>query len=248
MINSIRLHSLRVSEFIQLQRDTLAIVLNGDPDALMVRAQYAALLSKTDEIEDLFKLSQGSVITGEIQALDERRDRAINGVTLQIQALAYSADATVSNHAKVLEAHLNLFGSGIAKDNYLSETTVLRNIINDWKTKPELLAAMSALQLTPWQTEMEQANIAFSEAYSKRKDELAAAPLEKLKTLRLEGNEAYYKLRNRLNSYMDINDGAEPWASTISKLNQNMSNYTTLLNRRGSSAGGSEQVEETPLV
>lgn len=51
MINSIRLHSLRVSEFIQLQRDTLAIVLNGDPDALMVRAQYAALLSKTDEIE-----------------------------------------------------------------------------------------------------------------------------------------------------------------------------------------------------
>lgn len=246
MINSIKLQSLRISEFIQLQRDTLAIVLTGDPDALMVRPLYAALLSKTDEIEGLFKLSQGSIITKEIQTLDDRRDRAINGVTLQIQALAYSADATVSNHAKVLETHLNLFGSGIAKDNYLSETTVLRNIINDWKTKPELLTAMTALQLTSWQTEMEQANNAFSEAYSKRNDELAAAPLEKLKTLRLEGNDAYYKLRNRLNSHMDINDGAEPWASTISKLNQNMSNYTTLLNRRGSTVGGSEPVEAPP--
>lgn len=46
---------------------------------------------------------------------------------------------------------------------------------------------------------------------------------------------------------MDINEGAEPWANTISKLNQNLSNYTVLLNRRGATDGDSEQVEETPV-
>lgn len=50
-------------------------------------------------------------------------------------------------HASALEAHLNLFGTGIARENYQSETTLLRNIINDWKTKPELAQAITALQL-----------------------------------------------------------------------------------------------------
>lgn len=246
MINSIKLQLLRGSEMIQLFTDILNIVMNNDPDALMVRAQYDALRSKTNEIELLFKASQGSIITNEIKALDERRDKAINGVTLQIQALTYSADPTVSGLAKVLEAHLNLFGSGIAKDNYVSETTILRNIINDWKTKLELKQAITTLKLTSWQTEIEQANNAFSEAFNRRNDELSMMPLDKLRDLRLQGNELYYNLRNRLNSYMDINEGAEPWGSTINKLNQIISYYVTLLKRRGTSTGEGEPEEEAP--
>ncbi|WP_343530993.1 DUF6261 family protein [Pedobacter sp.] len=245
MINNIALQPLRNSEYIQFLTDTLSIVLGNNPETLMVKTQYDALRNKTDEIEKLFKINQGSLVTKEIEVLDTRRDKAINGATLVIQGLTYSTDLAVSNHAKTLEAHLNLFGTGIARENYQSETTLLRNIINDWKTKPELQQAITALQLTTWQTEIEQANHEFSEAYSKRNDELAAAPTEKLKALRLEGNEAYYKLRNRLNSFLDINEGAEPWAGTVNKLNQNINNYLALLNRR--SAGGDHGQEELPL-
>ncbi len=246
MINSILLQPLRNSEYIQYFTDTLRIVLNCDPDALMVRAQYEALENKVQAIERLYKISQGSIVTKEIVALDERRGKAINGVTQLIIGHTYSMDPAISNHAITLMAHLNLFGPGISRQNLQSETTILRNIVNDWKTKPELTAAIAALQLSIWLTEIELSNNEFSIAYDKRNDELAAAPLEKLSALRLEGNELYYKLRNRLNSYMDINEGAEPWASAVNKLNQNINSYVLLLNRRGTSTGEGEPEEEAP--
>jgi len=242
MINYVKLQPLRNGEYIQFLTDTLHIVLNNDPEALMVKQQYDLLRRELDTIEKIFKTKQASAITQEIEALDVRRDKAINGANLQIHSLTYSTDPLLSDHAKTLKAHLRLFGPGIARKNYQSETTVLRNIVNDWKTKPELMEAITALQLTTWQTEIEQANDAFSEAYSRRNEELVAAPSEKLKTLRLEGNEAYYKLRDRLNALMEVNEGAEPWASTIDRLNQHISNYQALLKRRGAGSGEQEEL------
>jgi len=241
MINSIVLQPLRNGEYIQFLTDTLNTVLKNDPDDLNVRAQYDLLRTATDDIEKLFKISQASLVTKEIEAIDARRDQAINGITFLVQGYTYSTDANINKQAKILAAHLNLFGTGIAKDNYLSETTTLRNIINDWNTKAELQTAVSELNLTDWKKELEQANNEFSDAYAKRNEELATAPAEKLRALRNSANEVYYKLRNRLNSNLDISDGAEPWASTINLLNQTISNYNTLLNRRGVAEAEGEQ-------
>ncbi len=232
MINNIALQPLRNGEYIQFLTDTLNIVAKNNPEALNVNAQYIALRTATDEVEKLFKISQGSLVTEEIEALDARRDNAINGITLQVQAMAYSADAALNKYGKTLSAHLALFGTGIAKDNYPSETTTLRNIVNDWKNKPELQEAVAALNLGNWLAEMENANNAFNLAYAKRNEELAVAPTEKLKELRHAANNLYYKLRTRINSNFDINDGAEPWAATVNLINQHIAAYALLQTRR----------------
>ncbi|CAH0229325.1 hypothetical protein SRABI27_02433 [Pedobacter sp. Bi27] len=238
MINSIILQPLRNGEYIQFLTDTLNIVSKNNPEALKVSAQYDALRTATADIEKLFKISQGSLVTQELEVLDKRRDDAINGITLQVQSLSYSADAVLNKHGKTLSAHLALFGTGIAKDNYQSETTSLRNIANDWKNKPELQEAVTALSLGSWLTEMETANDAFNLAYIKRNEELALAPSDKLKELRNTANNLYYKLRTRINSNLDISDGAEPWSATVNLLNQNISTYTALQTRRGAGTGG----------
>lgn len=85
--------------------------------------------------------------------------------------------------------------------------------------------------------ELEIANNDFSTAYAKRNEELTTAPNEKLKELRNKANDLYYKLRTRINSNLDINDGAEPWASTVNLLNQNISTYTLLQTRRAAGKG-----------
>ena len=240
MINSIILQPLRNGEYIQFLTDTLDIVSKSNPEALNVNPQFLALRTATDDIEKLFKINQGSLVTEEIETLDRRRDQAINGLNLQVQAFTYSADAEINKQAKTLATHLALFGPSIANDNYPSETATLRNIANDWKSKPALQEAVSALNLGSWLTELETANNEFSAAYSKRNEELATAPAEKLRALRNTANELYYKLRTRLNSNLDINDGADPWAATINLLNQHISNYTLLLTRRKAS-GSSEE-------
>lgn len=233
MINSINLISLRNGEYIQFLTDVLNIVQTQNPATLSVKPQYDTLLATKASLENSFKTSQGSLVTEEITALDNRRDRAINGINSLVNGYTYSIDEAASAHAKTLLAHLGLFGANIARDNYQSETTTLRNIVNDWQTKPDLQAAVAGLGLAPWLQELEEANNAFGVAYAKRNQELATAPVDKLKTLRAEANEHYYKLRTRINSNLDINDGAEPWAGTVSLINQAIVGYNNLINRRG---------------
>lgn len=99
MINSIVLQSLRNGEYIQFLTDTLNIVSKSNPQALNVSAQYEALRTATENVEKLFKISQTSLVTAEIEALDKRRDDAINGISLQVQSLAYSSDPAINQHS-----------------------------------------------------------------------------------------------------------------------------------------------------
>ncbi len=233
MIKSIVLQPLRNGEFIQFLTDFLVIVDKNNPDNLQVRPAFEALKSLTDDMENLFKISQASIITRDIEGLDERRDRAVNGISTVATGFAYSFDPVVSRHARTLEAHFKLFGSGIAKDNYQSQTTSIRNILDDWETKQPLKEAITALNLDSWKAELQAANEDFYTAYTSRNEELASSNPDNLKGKRLASNAAYYKLRDRLNAHFEINDGAEPWARTISLANQSIDNYNALLARRG---------------
>ena len=244
MIQSIVLQPLRNGEFIQFLFDFLNIVQKNDPDALKVRAQFEALKTSADETEKLFKISQASLITAEIEAMDNRRDRAITGISMVATAYTYSPDPVLEKHAKTLEAHFSLFGTGITRDNYMSQTASIRNILSDWETKSELKDALTALRLKDWKAELQAANEQFYTAYTSRNEELASASPDSLKTKRLEANAAYYKLRDRLNGHFEISDGAEPWAKVSSLANQSISNYNDLLARRG--AG--EAAPETPAA
>jgi hypothetical protein len=147
MINTIDLKTLRNGEFLQFQTDLLAIIGLNNPTALHVQAQYAALTSKVQEVEALFRTDPGNPITDEIQALDARRDAAVNGLLFVARGYANHYDENIRAYATKLNNHLELFGVGIARDNYQSETASIRNIVNDWGNKPELSEALGNLKL-----------------------------------------------------------------------------------------------------
>src|ERR1019366_8332797 len=150
-----------------------------------VKKQYDALATLQSNLEVMFKTAKGSDITDELIALDLRRDNAINGITALVAGYGYSPDAAVKQNSKLLADHLALFGTGIAKDNYQSETATLRNILADWTGKPELKAAITALNLTSLQTELEAANTAFAAKYLDRAKEVGSASPDTIKAKRL---------------------------------------------------------------
>lgn len=229
IIDSIKLQLLRNGEHLQFNTDVANIVTINNPTALQVVQPLATFMAINTVIENLFKISQGNPITEELQALDLRRDNAINGILLIVGGNGYHKDAVTRNHAKTLGDHLALFGTGIARDNYQSETATLRNIGNDWTNKPELAAAVTALGLGVWQAEMTDANNSFATKYLARTQELATASFDTIKGKRQEITDAYYKLRDRINAYYTINDGAEPYAKTVKELNALIKQYNTLL-------------------
>lgn len=245
-INSIDLSKLRNGEYSQFLLDVLFFVDKNDPAVLLVQAQYNQLATLSQGIEKLFKVDQGNTLSDELVLLDERRDNAINGISAMIAGHTYSPDATVKANARLLADHLAIFGTGIARDSYQSETASLRNIVNDWNNAPELGAALTALNLVPWKTEIATANTLFGEKYLARAEDNGKASPDTIKAKRLEANNAYYKLRDRINSYYDINEGADPFGKTVNSLNGLIENYNTLLSRRVS--GEAEVVAATPVA
>jgi len=154
MINSIDITRLRNANYLQFQKDFLAIISRNDPSALNIQAKYYDLTAKTEELENLFKKALANPISQELLVLDGRRDDAINGIYYAALAYSYHYDPDVKQAADTLLANINLYGSGIARLNYQAETATITNLINDWENKPELEDAINVLQLKGWRDEL----------------------------------------------------------------------------------------------
>src|SRR6478736_6883157 len=131
MINAINLSRLRNAEFIQFSKDFTSLINGNDPEDLSVKPQYDAMVLKISELEHLFKNETSSPITAEMEALDLRRDQAINGIIALIHAHSYHFSETLSNAAIILQNNLKLYSAGIARENYQTETAIIDNIITD---------------------------------------------------------------------------------------------------------------------
>jgi Family of unknown function (DUF6261) len=243
MITGITLNNMRNAEFIQFIKNCLAITQSNDPAILNVQVQHDDLLHMLVLLEGLFVTEQGSAVTEEVSALDLRRDRAISGFSLLVNAYTYYFDPVIAKHAETLNRQIAQYGGGIARENYQAESAIIDNLLADLNSKPELGTAITALHLKDWKNELEAANTAFNDAYLVRTKQLGAATKDRLLAKRQETNEAYYKLRDFINSYYTINNGAAPYGKTTDELNALIDQYNTMMAARLNNGK-----EEPPVV
>ena len=245
MITSINLNDLRNGEYITFQKNCSQIIDLNDANALLVKGEKDLLDAETFKIEDLFLIMKKSELTPVIEALDARRDRAINGITITINGYTYYFEEDKSNAANVLANALKPYGSGIATLNLVLETAQIDSLISDFTSKPALIAAANVLGLTSWFTELGTANAAFNKKYLDRTQELGAANPDNIKALRLIANQKYYELRDMLDGYFITKKKIDPWKKTINEINALIDQYNQLLaNRKGNN--DSETPPETP--
>lgn len=241
MITGIKLPLLRNSEFIQFIKDFLGISLKNKPEALNVQTEYDNLVGELAQLEALYVKEQGNALTESIAGLDTRRDRAMLGIAGVVNGFTYHFDAETAKHADNLGRQIGQYGSGIAKENYQAETAIIDNLLTDLTNKPELDAAINALQLKAWVTELTTANTAFNEAYLQRTQQLGAVNPTTLLAKRVAVNTAYYELRDFIDSYFTINKGAEPYKKVTAELNALIEQYNTMMaGRLGNEKGGGD--------
>jgi Family of unknown function (DUF6261) len=241
MIYSIDLPKLRNPEYLQFEKDFVAIATRNNPSALQITTKLDALNLKTIELDNLFVKVLANENTQVLVNIDENRDKAINGITFTVTGLAYHFDENIRNAAQKILDNLALYGSGIAKLNYLAETSVITNIINDWETKPVLIDALNVLNLTNWKDYLKTQNNLFNEVYLNRTQEYGNASLENFKGKREETNVAYYALRDRINAlHTLVETPPSPYSTIINELNALIEQYNTLINNR---AAGSMENE-----
>ncbi|CAF3810767.1 unnamed protein product [Rotaria sp. Silwood1] len=184
-------------------------------------------------IAAMFKEDTGSDITDEIIALDIRRDDAITGISLYVDALTRNNVAAVKNNATLVSNAIKLFGSGIARQAMQSETATIISIVTKLTTDTELKAAVAALPLLKdWVDELKASNDLFDAKYLARTVEMGLANPETIKLKRLEAIQKYYELRDMIDSYNIITKGAAPYPSTINSINALIEQYNTVINNR----------------
>lgn len=237
MINAIDLAKLRNAEYIQLMKDFVGIIDRNNPTTLNVAGKLNDLQAKTVEMDTLFKKILASDNTNTLLNIDKRRDDCIVGLSYVIQGYEYHYDETLRTAAQKLITNIRFYGTNIARLNYQAETATLTNIINDWETKPELLAALSTLNLTAWKDEMKNQNIIFNEVYLDRTQEYGNATPENLNSKRNDVNIVYYALRDRINALDVLIEAPEisPYTTTINQLNALIDQYNNLIIHRGKS-------------
>lgn len=232
-MNAIHLRLLRNAEYLQYMKDYAAIINLNNPATLQIDAKLSAFETKSSELENLFKKALASDKTKTVLELDERRDNAINGIAGYVQSLLYHFDSETRKNAQLLQDNLTIYGSGIARMNYQSETATLTNIYRDWTTETELADAVTNLNLTAWLNEMNDANTQFNVQFLARTQEYGDANPETIKSKREETNTAYYALRDRIDALHTLAETAEsPYSTVINQLNALIDQYNVLLMKR----------------
>jgi len=130
-----------------------------------------------------------------------------------------------------LATDLQLFGTGVARQNYPAETASINGIISDWETKPELVTALALLGIADWKDELKEANKVFDQKYLERVKEYGATSPDTLKAKREETTNVYYELRKYLDANSVLHNSPD-YEKTIKELNALIGQYNTLLNAR----------------
>lgn len=232
-ITGIPLEKLRNDQFIQFQTDIVTIVGSNDPAKLLVKPWWDNLSTEMVEIDKLYKVPQGSVLTPEIEKADLRRDRAFSGINSVVNGYIFHFEPAFATAATLLQASIANYGTGIATQSLIAQTTIITNLMGDWKNTPDLQAAITQLNLVAWSDELDAANKAFNQLYIQRNKETAGNTqgLDERRTT--VTNDLYYKLRDKLLAYGNVNEFINPWGQTINEWNNLIASYNQLITNNG---------------
>ena len=231
MINAIELAKLRHGEFLQFVTNFSELVENNNPSELNVLKQHNDFKVAISIFEPLFKKERVNAITQQLILLDERRDKAFTGVNAVINGYLYHFDAAIAHAAKLLADSLQIFGSGIVRQNYTAESATIRKIVTNWESKPALIEALVLLGLINWKDELKLANQTFDLKYLERIDDIGNEASDRLKEKRVETMVVYYELKKHLDANAVLHN-TPAYEKTISKLNVLIEMNNNLLNGR----------------
>ena len=242
MINRIPLVNLRNAEFVQFCTDGLTIINGNATVSAAVAPQPIAFANVAAEIDSLFANDPASPLTDELLELDSTRDSYMVGLGMYCRSLTYHPDAAKRDTAKTLLHSLDVYGD-IIHQSYNAESASITNLLDDWATKPELVAAALAIGAGDFTTALSTTNTAFVTLYNQRTAAMAAnSSPDTLKAKRAEAVIAWNALRNKIEANTVMVDGAAPWGTVVEQLNTLIDQYNaTLLSRAGRSAAQRER-------
>lgn len=220
-----RLTSYRNDEFIAYIKASVELLTRANIPAL-VNVQ-ADLQAAYDDLEHSFKVQRGSLLTATLQELDSRRDRAIRGLLNVVKAYGLHYDSSIVTAAMLLERAIVNYGTQIYTFNYQAETSTIVSLVNDFESDPDLVAALTLLNLTGWKDELKAANTDFEIKYLDRISEDVTKQVTPVSELRPAAIDAYGNLLQHVQANNVLNP-SPALTTLIEELNRLAEKYNEI--------------------
>ena len=197
---------------------------------------YAAALQAYD---DAYAQARRWEQTEDISALDTQRDMALSAYLNALKAMTASPNAQKQQAAKQLMFIREKYSLS-ASDEYMKETTAIRQMVQEMDASAEAQAALATTGLDDWFVDLKQKNEDFLAKMNERTDAQAGLQKGVVREARLACEAAYrnvVKLVNAL-SIVEVPAGLD-YAPVIDRLNAEIEHYRQILARKGVTTGTS---------
>lgn len=230
MLKSARFERYRNAEVLAFVSNVLGVL--ADRNLAYLSTVQADLQTAHDNLSAAFKKETGSTMTGDLKALDKRRDDAIRGIILVVRGFEYHFEEAKQKAATAVLRSIRKYAKNVATLNYQEETVTIKNIIADWANDADLTAAVTLLGLNTWQTELETANSAFDATYLDRTQAEAQKSLTaSVSELRPSVEAAYQIVSSHLTANLIVNPSMD-LTETVAEVNRLVDKYNLVVKRR----------------
>jgi hypothetical protein len=232
-IADLHLNHLRNEEHYQFHTDFKKLIESNDPATLKIGAlftSYAQMYSNEGEALDLIRKS---ALTEDIAQADSYRDSIFRGMCDAVKSAEKHFNPATQQAATRLRVVLDHYGN-VAVKGYDEETAAISKLVAD--LEKEYSADMAATGLTGWVSELKTRNNNFDALKKNRYSEASEKTMLRMKQVRVDIDNKYHEITNRINALIIVEGGAA-YAAFVNEMNARINSYSkTLAQRKGRNA------------
>ncbi|MDR1829246.1 MAG: DUF6261 family protein [Candidatus Fibromonas sp.] len=235
-ISKIHTIHLRNDEHFQFHTEFRDLVQKETPLKLKIQQQFEAYLPLYGRADEALKKINKSSLTAQIQEADKARDEIFLGMAETAKGALKHFNPEVRAAANRLKMVFDTYGN-VAVKPLNEQTSAVYNLLQELQGKYAQDA--EAVGITQWAVELQARNNAFSGLMKERFDETASRCDIVLREARVELDQSYFAIREKINA-LAIVEGEADYENFIRTLNAVIAKYTAILNSRQGKRGKKE--------
>jgi hypothetical protein len=231
-ILSLNFYKLRNGEWFQLFTEFRDLVLKYNPDALNIAELWATFLILYTDADTALEIIRKSADTALMIEADHARDNTFRGFADAVKSARNHFDPVKRAAADKLTLIFDHFGN-LARKASNEETAGIYNFLQELNSgTPGTALPVDILGLRDWATQLAEDNASYDALVKNRNTEVAQRSKLRIKEVRRELQETYYKMTARLEATMTLNGDTPPFTDFANEWNAFLKRYADVLAQR----------------
>jgi len=167
-INKVKSLQLNNTELFEFLKQATTIIGKYDAGKLKIKEAANELLANFTDLQASLDKEKSNQLTKVLNDLDQKRDALITDFGIWLEVMQRFPNTDMAAKAQNLYHYLSTFGTGIARETLLAETTILTNIVDGFTKDKDRQSALESINGSDWIKLLGETNAEFAAQYSNR--------------------------------------------------------------------------------